>query len=44
MTLSKIEGLKALEQGETLEPIPFAMWRHFPVDDLYADKLAKKTT
>ncbi|MCE7744010.1 MAG: hypothetical protein GPJ52_02625 [Candidatus Heimdallarchaeota archaeon] len=42
MTLSKIEGLKALEQGETLEPIPFAMWRHFPVDDLYGDKLATK--
>lgn len=42
MTLSKIEGLKALRKGETLEPTPFAMWRHFPVEDLYADKLAKK--
>ncbi len=42
MSLSKIEGLKALEKGEILEPIPYAMWRHFPVDDLYADKLAKK--
>ncbi|NHJ33257.1 MAG: hypothetical protein FK732_10360 [Asgard group archaeon] len=42
MSLSKIEGLKALEKGETLEPTPFAVWRHFPVDDLYADKLAEK--
>jgi uroporphyrinogen decarboxylase len=42
MTLSKIEGLKALGKGETLEPTPFAVWRHFPVEDLYADKLAKK--
>jgi uroporphyrinogen decarboxylase len=42
LSLSKIEGLKALERGEILEPIPYAMWRHFPVDDLYADKLAEK--
>lgn len=42
MTLSKIEGLKALGKGETLEPTPFALWRHFPVEDLYANKLAKK--
>ena len=42
MNLSKLEGLKALEKGEVLEPTPFAVWRHFPVEDLYADKLAKK--
>ena len=42
MSLSKIEILKALQNGETLEPTPFAVWRHFPVDDLYADKLAEK--
>ncbi len=42
MSLSKIEILKALQNGETIEPTPFAVWRHFPVDDLYADKLAEK--
>jgi len=42
LSLSKIEILKALQNGETLEPTPFAVWRHFPVDDLYADKLAEK--
>ncbi len=42
MSLSKIEILKALQNGEILEPTPFAVWRHFPVDDLYADKLAEK--
>jgi len=42
MTLSKIETIKALQSGEVLKPTPFAVWQHFPVDDLYADKLAEK--
>lgn len=42
MTENKLEILKRTQQGDILEPTPFAMWRHFPEDDLYADRLAKK--
>ena len=42
MAENKLEILKQLQQGNIIKPTPFAMWRHFPIDDLYADKLAKK--
>ncbi len=42
MSISKIEKLIAVLKGEKLEQTPYAMWRHFPKDDLYADKLAMK--
>ncbi|MBD3191532.1 MAG: hypothetical protein GF308_12860 [Candidatus Heimdallarchaeota archaeon] len=40
--MSKIEILQAVLRGEELKPIPHAVWRHFPKDDLYADRLAEK--
>ncbi len=42
MTKNKLEILKQIQQGEIIKPTPFAVWRHFPEDDLFADKLAKK--
>ena len=42
MKVSKIEQLNAVIKGEKLEYTPHAVWRHFPVDDLYAERLAKK--
>jgi uroporphyrinogen decarboxylase len=42
VTKNKIETIKAILEGEKIEPTPFAVWRHFPRDDLHADKLAKK--
>ncbi|MBN1330691.1 MAG: hypothetical protein JXA54_14555 [Candidatus Heimdallarchaeota archaeon] len=42
MPKSKMDLLQAMLKGEKIEPIPFAMWRHFPIDDLYAERLAKK--
>ncbi|NHJ86030.1 MAG: hypothetical protein FK734_11255 [Asgard group archaeon] len=42
MTKSKIELLKKVLNGEIVKPTPFAMWRHFPEDDLHAESLAKK--
>ena len=42
LTKSKIEKLKAMLNGEILDKTPYAFWKHFPIDDLYADKLAKK--
>ena len=38
----KIERLKAILNGEVFDKTPYAVWRHFPVDDLYADRLAEK--
>jgi len=40
--LLKIEKLKAIKKGEVFDKPPYAVWRHFPVDDLYADRLAEK--
>ncbi len=42
MKKSKIELLNDVINGEELETTPHAVWRHFPIDDLYADRLAKK--
>ncbi|MHA1630423.1 MAG: uroporphyrinogen decarboxylase family protein [Candidatus Heimdallarchaeota archaeon] len=42
MSKEKIEILRALLKGEQVEPIPFAFWRHFPRDDLSAERLAQK--
>lgn len=42
MKISKLETLKAMEKGEQLEKVPYAVWRHFPRDDLKAESLAKK--
>ncbi|HUT81112.1 MAG TPA: uroporphyrinogen decarboxylase family protein [Candidatus Bathyarchaeia archaeon] len=42
MVRSKIDMLQAMLKGEKIEPTPFAMWRHFPVDDLHAERLARK--
>lgn len=42
MKKSKIELLNDVIKGEELETTPYAVWRHFPVDDLYANRLAKK--
>lgn len=42
MRMSKIEILKAVLRGEELNPVPHAVWRHFPKDDLHADRLAEK--
>ncbi|NHJ47253.1 MAG: hypothetical protein FK733_05640 [Asgard group archaeon] len=38
----KLETIKRILQGEIIEPTPFSVWKHFPRDDLYADKLAQK--
>jgi hypothetical protein len=40
MKISKLETLKAMEKGEQLEKVPYAVWRHFPRDDLKAESLA----
>ncbi|MHA1213006.1 MAG: uroporphyrinogen decarboxylase family protein [Candidatus Heimdallarchaeota archaeon] len=42
MTRSKIELLQAMLKGEKIESTPFAMWKHFPIDDLHAERLAAK--
>ncbi len=42
MKKSKRELLNDVINGEELETTPLAVWRHFPIDDLYADRLAKK--
>ena len=42
MKVPKIDQLHAVMKGEDLEHTPHAVWRHFPVDDLYAERLAKK--
>jgi len=42
LTQSKIEILNEVYRGERFDYIPHAVWRHFPEDDLYAEKLAKK--
>ncbi|MEA2071403.1 MAG: uroporphyrinogen decarboxylase family protein [Asgard group archaeon] len=42
MNTTKIERLRQLVNGEPLKPVPYAIWRHFPQDDLYPKKLARK--
>jgi uroporphyrinogen decarboxylase len=37
------ERIKACISGEVLDRPPIALWRHFPVDDQYPDRLAQAT-
>lgn len=38
--MTKWERVRAALQGEEVDQVPVALWRHFPVDDLRADTLA----
>ena len=39
--LSHVERLKRCLSGESVDRIPVALWRHFPVDDNHPDSLAR---
>ena len=42
MVKEKLEVLKEIQKGNELERVYYAVWRHFPEDDLVATKLAQK--
>lgn len=41
MAMTKRERLAAAIAGQEVDRIPVALWRHFPVDDLYPEALAQ---
>ena len=41
MGISKRERLEAAIQGEVADRLPVALWRHFPVDDMDPENLAR---
>ena len=43
MKISHYDRISGLVAGNLIEPIPIALWRHFPLDDQIPERLAKAT-